>query len=174
MHKQEVTIYDVARKAKVSMATVFAYFTGYSMDPHERIFALLAFKDAESFVFTPALNVEEAKNSAWDGDVYGYLDSEDPWGVISTTIRQRTKEFKNWAIEKDDLSVAHYQNLRSKFPDASFTNDVSAFIPKSNKTRSLGLMVFIVGPRCGFAAFAPACTIVSKLSCMTPFCNFNW
>ena len=116
--------------AYISNPISIAYFTGYSMDPHERIFALLAFKDAESFVFTPALNVEEAKNSAWDGDVYGYLDSEDPWGVISTTIRQRTKEFKNWAIEKDDLSVAHYQNLRSKFPDASFTNDVSAFIER--------------------------------------------
>ena len=65
--------------AYISNPISIAYFTGYSMDPHERIFALLAFKDAESFVFTPALNVEEAKNSAWDGDVYGYLDSEYPW-----------------------------------------------------------------------------------------------
>ena len=81
--------------AYISNPISIAYFTGYSMDPHERIFALLAFKDAESFVFTPALNVEEAKNSAWDGDVYGYLDSEDPWEIISNTIRQRTKEFKN-------------------------------------------------------------------------------
>lgn len=42
------------------------YFTGYSMDPHERIFALLAFKDKAAFIFAPELNVEEAKNSAWD------------------------------------------------------------------------------------------------------------
>lgn len=37
------------------------YFTGYSMDPHERIFALLAFKDKPAFIFAPELNVEEAK-----------------------------------------------------------------------------------------------------------------
>jgi len=29
------------------------YFTGYSMDPHERIFALLAFKDKPAFIFAP-------------------------------------------------------------------------------------------------------------------------
>lgn len=63
--------------AYISNPTTIAYFTGYDMEPHERIFALLAFKDQDPFVFVPALNVEEAKNSAWNGDVYGYLDSED-------------------------------------------------------------------------------------------------
>jgi Xaa-Pro dipeptidase len=116
--------------AFISNPITISYFTCYSMDPHERIFALVVFKDAEPFVFCPALNVEEAKNSEWDGDVIGYLDSEDPWGIIADNVRKRASEHHNWAIEKDDLSVAHYQRLRGEFPNSSFTNDVSPFIER--------------------------------------------
>ena len=116
--------------AYISNPITISYFTGYSMDPHERIFALLVFKDADPFIFCPALNVEEAKDSEWNGDVFGYLDSEDPWEVIANNVRKRTKDTHTWAIEKDDLSVAHYQYLRGEFPNASFTNDVSSFIER--------------------------------------------
>ncbi|WP_201726529.1 M24 family metallopeptidase, partial [Lactobacillus helveticus] len=116
--------------AYISNPITISYFTGYSMDPHERIFALLVFKDADPFIFCPALNVEEAKNSEWNGDVFGYLDSEDPWELIADNVRKRTSDTHTWAIEKDDLSVAHYQYLRGEFPNASFTNDVSSFIER--------------------------------------------
>ena len=116
--------------AYISNPITISYFTGYSMEPHERIFALIVLKDAEPFIFCPALNVEEAKASAWDGDVIGYLDSENPWNIIATNVKKRTHDTHNWAIEKDDLSVAHYQLLRGEFPNASFTNDVSPFIEK--------------------------------------------
>lgn len=107
-----------------------SYFTGYTMDPHERIFALLAFKDAPAFIFAPALNVEEAKSSTWQGDVLGYLDSENPWALIKDYVKKRTKTAKTWALEKDDLSVAHYQLLHAQFPDASFKTDLSPFVRK--------------------------------------------
>jgi Xaa-Pro dipeptidase len=116
--------------AFISAPISIAYFTGYEMDPHERIFALLAFKNAEPFIFTPALNVEEAKASEWDGDVYGYLDSENPWQVIASKVAERTQQSKTWAIEKEDLSVDHLEKLRSEFPSASFTQNVSEFITK--------------------------------------------
>ncbi|RVU70556.1 MULTISPECIES: aminopeptidase P family protein [Lactobacillus] len=116
--------------AYISDPITIAYFTGYDMEPHERIFALFAFKDAEPFVFTPALNVEEAKASDWNGDVYGYLDSEDPWMLIADRIHQRTKHTSKWAIEKANLSVAHFQNLHGQFPDADFSGDLSAFIER--------------------------------------------
>ena len=116
--------------AYISNPITIAYFTGYEMEPHERIFSLVAFKDADPFVFTPALNVEEAKASEWDGDVYGYLDSENPWALIADHIRQRTHEFSKWAIEKDDLSVAHFQFLHEQFADADFNGDVSPFIQR--------------------------------------------
>ncbi len=98
--------------AYISNPITISYFTGYSMEPHERIFALIVLKDAEPFIFCPALNVEEAKASARDGDVIGYLDSENPWNSIATNVKKRTHDTHNWAIEKDDFSVAHYQLLR--------------------------------------------------------------
>lgn len=116
--------------AYISNPTTIAYFTGYDMEPHERIFALLAFKDQDPFVFVPALNVEEAKNSAWNGDVYGYLDSEDPWAVIADKVKHRTTAYQKWALEKNNLSVSHYQLLHQQFPDANFDADVSNFIAK--------------------------------------------
>ncbi|MDF7683625.1 Xaa-Pro peptidase family protein [Lactobacillus sp. ESL0679] len=116
--------------AYISNPITIAYFTGYEMEPHERIFALLAFKDSDPFVFVPALNVEEAKNSAWDGDVYGYLDSEDPWSIIADKIKSRTSEYHKWALQKNNLSVAHYQLIHEQFSDADFSGDVSNFIAK--------------------------------------------
>ncbi len=116
--------------AYISDPITIAYFTGYEMEPHERIFSLVAFKDAEPFVFTPALNVEEAKASEWNGDVFGYLDSENPWEIIADKVKQRTNEFQNWAIEKNNLSVAHYQSLHEQFSNADFNGNVSPFIER--------------------------------------------
>lgn len=107
------------------------YFTGYSMDPHERIFALLAFKDKPAFIFAPELNVEEAKNSAWDGDVYGYLDHENPWAKIADLVNQRVGKPNNIAIEKSHLSVDRLEQLHIAFPDSSFTNNVSPFVAEA-------------------------------------------
>lgn len=107
------------------------YFTGYSMDPHERIFALLAFKDKPAFIFAPELNVEEAKNSSWDGDVYGYLDHENPWSKIADLVNQRIGTPNNIAIEKAHLSVDRLEALRIAFPDSSFTNNVSPFVAEA-------------------------------------------
>ena len=87
--------------AYISSPTTINYFTGFITDPEERIFKLFAFKDADPFIFCPALNYEEAKASAWDGDVVGYLDDEDPWKKIAAEIKKRTKDFQSWAVEKD-------------------------------------------------------------------------
>ncbi len=114
--------------AYISDPTTISYFTGYDMEPHERIFALFVFKEQDPFIFVPALNVEEAKNSAWNGDVYGYLDSEDPWAVIADKIKHRNTTYQKWALEKNNLSVSHYQLIHAQFPNANFDADVSDFI----------------------------------------------
>lgn len=106
------------------------YFTGYSMEPHERIFALIAFKDKPAFIFAPELNVEEAKNSAWNGEVYGYLDHENPWAKIAELIKKRTNP-KKIAIEKENLSVVRLEQLREALPDTDFSGNISPFIAKS-------------------------------------------
>lgn len=114
--------------AYISDPLTINYFTGYSMEPEERIFALLAFKDQPPFMFVPALNVEEAKHSAWDGDVYGYLDHENPWERIADLTYKRTSNPVNIAIEKSHLSVDRLEKLKTAFPNSIFTNDVSPFI----------------------------------------------
>lgn len=114
--------------AYISNPMTIAYFTGYEMDPHERIFALLVFKNAAPFIFAPALNVEEAKNSAWDGDVYGYLDHENPWQLIADRVNSRIGNVNNFAIEKNHLTVDRLQKLKSAFPSTNFCADLSGFI----------------------------------------------
>ena len=60
-----------------------AYFSGYESEPHERVLALFIAADDQSFLFTPALEVEDAEKSSWTYPVYGYLDSENPWEKIA-------------------------------------------------------------------------------------------
>ncbi|MCF1783752.1 Xaa-Pro peptidase family protein [Lactobacillus mulieris] len=114
--------------AYISNPITIAYFTGYEMEPEERIFALLAFKDADPFIFCPALNVEEAKHSEWNGDVYGYLDHENPWQIIKSLVEKRTNSFKHWAIEENNLPVERYNFLRQAFNNSDFDNNLSEFI----------------------------------------------
>lgn len=117
--------------AYISDPISISYFTSYSMDPHERIFALLAFKDQPPFIFAPELNVEEAKNSAWNGEVYGYLDHQDPWQKIADLVKKRVSNPKTAAIEKSFLSVERLEQLRRVFPNTIFSGNVSPFIAES-------------------------------------------
>lgn len=104
------------------------YFTGFNMDPNERIFALVAFKDKPAFIFAPELNVEEAKHSAWNGDVYGYLDEQNPWQKIANLVSERIGRPQKIAIEKSFVSIARLEALKSVFTDADFSTDVSKLI----------------------------------------------
>lgn len=112
------------------------YFTGFDMEPHERIFSLIAFKDAPAFIFAPALNVEEAKNSAWNGQVFGYLDHENPWQIIADLVKKEISTPKKIAIEKNYLSVDRLEQLKSVFEDSIFSDNVSPFISKSRLVKT--------------------------------------
>lgn len=77
-----------------------AYFSGYESEPHERVLALFIPLEQDPFLFTPALEVEDAQNSAWSFDVRGYLDSENPWEIIGKEIRHRYGQPGNIGIKK--------------------------------------------------------------------------
>ncbi|PKI05456.1 peptidase M24 family protein [Staphylococcus xylosus] len=53
------------------------YFTGYLSDPHERLLALLIKSNGEQILFCPQLEMEDVKNSPFEGEVIGYLDTEN-------------------------------------------------------------------------------------------------
>lgn len=117
--------YDLAY---ISNPTDIMYFTGYESDPHERIIGLFVFPDAKPFLFTPALEVEAAKEAGWNHDIYGYLDHENPFAIIAEHIKERTSKTTNWAIEKADLSYQKYESIQKQFPNATFPGNASQFM----------------------------------------------
>lgn len=116
--------------AYISDPKHIAYFAGYESEPHERVLALFVSADHDPFLFTPALEVEDAQNSSWAHDVIGYLDSEDPWQIIAEEIRKRFGTPKSFALEKNHLSVERYESLKTAFPAADFSADVTGMIQR--------------------------------------------
>ncbi|SJZ62151.1 Xaa-Pro dipeptidase [Pilibacter termitis] len=117
--------------AYLSDTTHIAYFTGYASDPHERVLALFIPLEAEAFLFTPALEVEDAQNSSWSGDVFGYLDSENPWEKIAEILKKRLPvSAKNFAVEKGHLVVERMEEMRSAFPNMEFSKDLTPLVQR--------------------------------------------
>lgn len=108
-----------------------AYFSGFTSEPHERVLALFVPLDADPFLFTPALEVEDAQNSSWKYDVFGYLDSENPWIKIQRLLNERLRtNFKTIAIEKGQLIVERLEVMKENFPSADFSKDVTPLIQR--------------------------------------------
>ncbi|MGX7263913.1 aminopeptidase P family protein [Enterococcus crotali] len=106
-----------------------AYFSGYKSDPHERVLALFISLNHDPFLFTPALEVDDAANSSWNYPVYGYLDSENPWEKIAQLIKKNETPTKI-ATEKDALTVARFDLLNHYFPTSDFSANVTPIIEK--------------------------------------------
>ncbi|WEV44699.1 Xaa-Pro peptidase family protein [Streptococcaceae bacterium ESL0687] len=98
--------------------TTINYLTGFESDPHERIMGLMIFKDKEPILFTPALEVEPAKNTV-DFEVFGYTDNENPWQVIKNHLVDA--DIKNIAVEYDDIVLRKSEGLQSVFQN-NFVN----------------------------------------------------
>ncbi|MDR0921174.1 MAG: Xaa-Pro peptidase family protein [Lactobacillales bacterium] len=108
-----------------------AYFSGFESDPHERVLALFIPLEAEPFLFAPALEVEDAQNSSWAYDVFGYLDSENPWKLIAEHL---TKRFSGApvtvAVEKGSLTVDRLEFMQEFFPNTDFSKDLTPLIQR--------------------------------------------
>lgn len=116
--------------AFVNAPETIGYFTGYESDPHERILALLVFPESNPFLFTPALEIDDAKNSEWHYDVFGYLDNEDPWKIIAEKVNEVTSAVTNWAVEKDSLTLNRFESLQNYFPTSQFKTDLTPMIQR--------------------------------------------
>lgn len=106
-----------------------AYFSGYESDPHERVLALFISLEAEPFLFTPALETEDAANSTWSYPVYGYMDGENPWEKIAQII-QKNGQPKRIATEKEFLSVSRFEELRFYFPEADLATNATPVVER--------------------------------------------
>lgn len=85
------------------------YLTGYLSEPHERLFSLLVTKDGEETLFCPKMEVEEAKNAGFTGNIVGYLDTESPFDLIEQ------QSYKTFAIESEHLSVKRLREIEKAF-----------------------------------------------------------
>lgn len=104
------------------------YLTGFDSDPLERILSLIVFADHEPFIFAPALEVESIQKLNLPYDVYGYLDHENPFELISGHIKKRSNNIKTWSIEKKFLSIFQSEQLKKHFEVLKLEKDISPLI----------------------------------------------
>lgn len=123
--------------AYISQPEHVAYFTGFNSEPHERILALFISLNHDPFLFTPALDVEDAQNSGWPFEVIGYLDSQNPWDKVAHELKARFGAFSTMAIEKEGLSVKRYEELRSRLANCDFSTDLTAVLQEMHLHKSL-------------------------------------
>ena len=84
------------------------YFTGYRSEPHERLFALLIQASGETVLFCPKMEVEEVKASPFDGQIIGYLDTENPFDFYQ-------QSFQHMLIESEHLTVKRQREITQAF-----------------------------------------------------------
>ena len=84
------------------------YFTGYRSEPHERLFALLITANGDQTLYCPKMEVEEVKNSPFEGKLIGYLDTENPFEIDPLS-------FNKLLIESEHLTVKRQRELTQNF-----------------------------------------------------------
>lgn len=104
-----------------------AYFSDFESDPHERVLALVAFSDQDPFLFTPALEADDARQSGWLYDIYSYHDHEDPFIIIQQAIMERRSSLSTIGLEEDSLSLSRFKELLKLFPNAAY-EDVTSLL----------------------------------------------
>ena len=91
------------------------YCSGFYSDPHERLLALAIFANSEPFLVCPQMEVPDAKQAGWQGEIIGYTDIENPWEKVKHAVTQRGITFKKIAIEKEHMNVERYENIQHYF-----------------------------------------------------------
>ncbi|MCD8919203.1 M24 family metallopeptidase [Staphylococcus gallinarum] len=84
------------------------YFTGYLSDPHERLLALLIKNNGDQILFCPQLEVDEVKNSPFEGEIIGYLDTEN-------ALDKHHETYNKLLIEAHHLTVHRQRELIDAF-----------------------------------------------------------
>lgn len=112
---------DIEVSFITSSENVF-YLSGYYTVPHERLLALVVFKEEEPFLVCPGMEVYDAKGSGWEYELIGYSDTDNPWDSIQHSINKRISHVSKVAIEKEHMNVERYEKLSTLFPKASFVS----------------------------------------------------
>ncbi|RFU04077.1 aminopeptidase P family protein [Staphylococcus haemolyticus] len=92
------------------------YFTGYRSEPHERLFALLITANGDQTLYCPKMEVEEVKNSPFEGKIIGYLDTENPFEIDPLSFNKLLIESEHLTVKRQreltqNFSVQHYGDI---------------------------------------------------------------
>lgn len=89
------------------------YLSGYFTEPHERVMGLFVFQEADPFFILPKMEVEQAKNAGWSGDIIGYEDHENPFDFIQSAVEKRGVRATRLAIEKESIPLQRAEQLQA-------------------------------------------------------------
>ncbi|MBD7935572.1 MULTISPECIES: M24 family metallopeptidase [Cytobacillus] len=98
------------------------YLSSFHSDPNERLLGLAVFQDADPFLVCPKMEIEDAKNAGWNGDIIGYTDIENPWTMINDAIVSRISTVNKIAIEKEHMNVERYEAVKELYPHANMVS----------------------------------------------------
>ncbi|MDA1475769.1 M24 family metallopeptidase [Bacillus changyiensis] len=98
------------------------YLTNFYTEPHERLMGVFVFQDEEPFFVCPQMEASQAKTAGWTSDIIGYEDHENPWELISATLKKRNLQFEKVAVEKETISLLRVDMLRTVTNGADFVS----------------------------------------------------
>ena len=104
------------------------YLTGYLSEPHERLLALLIKGDGQQVLYCPQLEVEEVKQSPFEGDIVGYLDTENG-------LAKAPQSFSKLLVEAEHLTLKRQRELTETFGVTEF-DDIDLTIKELRNVKS--------------------------------------
>ena len=91
------------------------YFSGFKSNPHERLLGVMVFKDAEPFLICPQMEMPDAKNAGWQGDIIGHADTDNSMSILAGAVAERTSSLSKFAIEKSHMTIERHDALTEAF-----------------------------------------------------------
>ncbi len=91
------------------------YVSGFQSNPHERLLGVMVFANAEPFLICPKMEIPDAKNAGWIGEIVGHEDTQNSMEILYETAQSRGVQLTSLAIEKAHMTVARYESLLSIF-----------------------------------------------------------
>lgn len=89
------------------------YLSGFKSDPHERFLGLFVFQDGPAVLVCPAMEIENVRQTDFDGEVIGYSDHENPWDKIASLFKSKTDTTQmTLAAELTHLTYSRAQDLQ--------------------------------------------------------------
>ncbi|AQU78963.1 peptidase M24 family protein [Planococcus faecalis] len=91
------------------------YVSGFKSNPHERLLGVMIFAEAEPFLICPKMEIPDAKNAGWTGEIVGHEDTQNSMEILYKTAKSRGIELKTMAIEKAHMTVNRSEAILSFF-----------------------------------------------------------